>query len=93
MRRAALQVGWHEGTYRPNLARQLEISNRPAMAWTLKMKLPPEKVEDTCGSGRRRALCSPPGTSVERRNAQLGQDLSSSCWDARVDVNLHERVR
>ena len=91
-RRAALQVGWQEGTYRPNLARQLEISC-PAMAWTVLKKLPPEKVEDTCESGRRRAECSPLAASVERRNAQLGQDLSSSCWDARLNVNLHERVR
>ena len=92
VRWAVLWQGWQEGTYRPKLARQLEVSS-PATAWTVPTKLPPKKSEDTCESGRRRADCSPPAASVERRNAQLGQDLSSSCWDARVDVNLHERVR
>jgi len=92
VRRVVLWQGWREGTYRRKIARQLEMSC-PAMAWTVPTKLPPKKSEDTCGSGRRRAKCSPPAASVERPNAELGWDLSSSCWDARVDVNLHERVR
>ena len=78
VRWAALWQGWREGTYRPNLARQLETSS-PAMGRTTMMKLPSRKSEDTCqGAAWRRAERSPPGT-VERRNAQLGQDLSSSC--------------
>ena len=67
MRRAALQVGWHEGTYRPNLARQLEISN-PAMAWTVTMKLPPEKVEEGLGGGEHCALLQAPPSSAEMPN-------------------------
>lgn len=92
VRWAALQVGWREGTHRLKLARQLEPST-PATAWTVTMKLPPRKSEDTCqGPAWRGAERSPPGT-VERRNAQLGQDLSSSCQDASVDLNLHEQAR
>ena len=89
VRRAVLWQGWWERSYLPKLARQLEPGS-PAMAQTTMMKLPPRKSEDTCGSGRRRALCSPPAASVERRNAQ---DLSSSCQDASFDADLHEQVR
>ena len=63
------------------------------MAQTTMMKLPPRKSEDTCqGAAWRRAERSPPGT-VERQNAQLGQDLSSSCWDASFEVKAHKQVR
>ena len=73
-RQAVLWQGWREGTYRRKIARQLEPGS-PAMAPTTMMKLPPRKSEDTCqGSAWRRAERSPPGT-VERQNAQLGQDL------------------
>ena len=92
VRWAALQVGWREGTHRLKLAPQLEPST-PATAWTVTMKLPPRKSEDTCqGAAWRRAERSPPGT-VERRNAQLQEDLSSSWQDASVDLNLHEQAQ
>ena len=92
VRWAVLWQGWWERSYLPKLARQLEPGS-PAMAQTTMMKLPPKKSEDTCqGPAWRRAERSPPGI-VERRNAQLGQDLSSSCQDASVDLNLHEQVR
>ena len=92
VRRAALQVSWRAGTHLPKLAHQLEPGS-PAMAPTTMMKLPPRKSEDTCqGSAWRRAERSPPGT-VERQNAHLGQDLSSSCWDARFEVKAHKQVR
>ena len=43
--------------------------------------------EDTCqGAAWRRAERSPPGT-VERRNAHLGQDLSSSCHRMRASIS------
>ena len=92
VQQAALQVCWREGTHRPKLARQLEPSS-PAMVWTVPTKLPPKKCEDTCAFGRRRADCSPPAATIERQNAQLGQDLSSSCHRARFDVNLQAHVR
>ena len=92
VRRAVLWHGWWERSYLRKIARQLEMSC-PAMALAVPTKLPPKKSEDTCGSGRRRALCSPPAASVERRNAHLGQDLSSSCQDASFDADLHEQVR
>ena len=92
VRQAVLWQGWREGTHLPKLAHQLEPGS-PAMAPTTMMKLPPRKSEDTCqGSAWRRAERSPPGT-VERQNAHLGQDLSSSCWDARFEVKAHKQVR